>query len=163
MGCARTNGIRYTEGTIGEGYNGANRRHRLSKIVCPNGGRLRLCGWGHLAQTTESGEHRPVAFASSKLTDSQRRWATIEKECYAIIWALQKFKQWIFAVPTVVQTNHNPLTYLTETTPKNSKLMRWQLAIQEFNNVRFEFRAGANNVAADCVSRMVHRDDQRRQ
>ena len=115
---------------------------------------------GVLVQSTELGVHRPVAFASSKLTESQRRWATIEKECYAIIWSMQKFKQWIFAVPTVVQTDHNPLTYLTETTPKNSKLMRWLLAIQEFNNVRFEFRAGASNVAADCVSRMVHRDDQ---
>jgi hypothetical protein len=115
---------------------------------------------GILVQSTDSGTQRPVAFASHKLSPSQRRWATIEKECYAIIWALQKYKQWIFNVPTVVQTDHNPLTYLTETAPKNSKLMRWLLAIQEFNNVRFEFRAGVNNVAADCVSRMVHRGDQ---
>jgi hypothetical protein len=116
---------------------------------------------GILTQTDENNSYRPVAFASSKLSETQRRWATIEKECYALIWSLKKFKPWIFCVPTVVQTDHNPLTYLTNTAPKNSKLMRWLLAIQEFNNVRFEFRAGKSNVAADCVSRMVYRDDQR--
>jgi hypothetical protein len=117
---------------------------------------------GILVQATESGVHRPVAFASCKLSPSQRRWAIIEKECYAMMWSLRKFKQWIFGVPTVIQTDHNPLTYLTETAPKNAKLMRWLLAVQEFNNVRFEFRAGSDNAAADCVSRMVHCDEERR-
>jgi hypothetical protein len=118
---------------------------------------------GILVQATESGVHRPVAFASSKRSPSQRRWAIIEKECYAMMWSLQKSKQWIFGVPTVIQTDHNPLTYLTETAPKNAKLMRWLLAVQEFNNVRFEFRAGSDNAAADCVSRMVHCDGEQRE
>jgi hypothetical protein len=84
----------------------------------------------------------------------------IEKECYMIIWALQKYKQRIFDVPRVLQADQNPPINLTETAPKNSKLMRWLLAIQEFNNVRFEFRARVNNAAADSVSRMVYRGDQ---
>ena len=31
---------------------------------------------------------RPIAFASQKLSGSQSGWAIIEKEAYAIIWAL---------------------------------------------------------------------------
>jgi hypothetical protein len=38
----------------------------------------------------------PVAFASSKLSHTQQRWAIIEKEAYAALWALQKFKHWLF-------------------------------------------------------------------
>lgn len=114
---------------------------------------------GILVQETPSGVHRPVCFASHQFSETQRRWATIEKECFATIWALQKFKQWIFQVPTVIQTDHNPLVFLTDTAPKNAKLMRWLLAVQEFNNVQFQFRAGAQNAAADCVSRMVYPDD----
>jgi len=31
----------------------------------------------------------PVAFASAKLSSTQQRWATIEKEAYAALWGLQ--------------------------------------------------------------------------
>ena len=30
----------------------------------------------------------PVAFASHKLTETQQRWATIEKEAYGALWSL---------------------------------------------------------------------------
>ena len=103
---------------------------------------------------------RPVAFTSAKFTPTARRsWAVIEKECYAIIWALKKFRCFIYGVSTTVITDHNPLTFLSDTAPKNSKLMRWLLAIQEFNDLHFEYRRGVDNSAADCVSRMVYRDE----
>ena len=84
---------------------------------------------GILAQTSASGVEYPVSFASSKLTETQKNWATIEKEAYAVIWALNKFKYWIFGKPVTVYTDHNPLVYLTETVPKSVKLMRWALAL----------------------------------
>jgi hypothetical protein len=42
--------------------------------------------------------------------------------------------------------------------PKSSKLMRWHLALQEFD-VQFRFRKGSTNEAADCLSRMVNYED----
>ncbi|GFU63473.1 retrovirus-related Pol polyprotein from transposon 17.6 [Trichonephila clavipes] len=33
----------------------------------------------------------PIAFGSQKLNPSQQKWSTIEREAYAIIWALKKF------------------------------------------------------------------------
>ena len=80
-------------------------------------------------------------------------WSTNEKKTYATIWALQHFRNWIFGKIVTLYTDHNPITYLTEAAPKSAKLMRWALAVQEYD-VKFCYKAGKNIVAADCLSRM---------
>jgi hypothetical protein len=112
---------------------------------------------GILTQTGEDGSERPIAFSSAKLTSTQRAWATVEKEAYAALAALHKFRNWLFGVRVTVYSDHNPLTYLTESAPKSAKLMRWALALQEFN-ILFKFRPGKANVAADCLSRLGPED-----
>ena len=77
----------------------------------------------------------------------------MEKEAFAAIWALQKYRQWIFGSEVTLYSDHNPLTFLTESSPKSSKLMRWSLALQEFR-VSFRFKPGRENLAADCLSRI---------
>ena len=85
-----------------------------------------------LLQWDEQLRENPIAFASKKLTEPQTRWATIEREAYAVIWALNKFRSVICLSKIKVFTDHNPLTFLTETTPKSAKLTRWALALQEY-------------------------------
>ena len=74
---------------------------------------------------------KPVAFASQKLTPTQKAWSAIEKEAYASIWALDKFRGWIFGQSVTLYSDHNPLTYISESATKSSKLMRWYLALQQ--------------------------------
>jgi hypothetical protein len=75
-----------------------------------------------LAQSSEGSKDQPVAFASCKLTPTQKNWSTIEKEAYAAIWALQKFRHWIFASDRVdLYSDHNPLAYLSESAPNSAK------------------------------------------
>jgi len=97
--------------------------------------------------------NKPVAFASQKLTSTQKSWSTIEKEAFAAIWALNKFRNWIFNKPVNVYSDHNPLTYINESATKSAKLMRWALALQQYDVV-FKFKAGRANVVADCLSRL---------
>jgi hypothetical protein len=106
-----------------------------------------------LFQCTASGIEQPIAFASSKLSDTQMRWSTIEREAFAVIWALKRFRSWIFLSKINVYSDHNPLTYLTEASPKSAKLARWALALQEFN-VHFRYRPGRKNIVADFLSRL---------
>ena len=80
------------------------------------------CVAGYLAQVDENGREKPVAFASQKLSDSQAlSWATIEKEAYAVIFCLRKFRNWIFGSDITVYSDHCPLKYLTESAPSSSK------------------------------------------
>jgi len=102
---------------------------------------------------TEGGEH-PVAYASQKLTKTQSQWATIEKEAYAVTWALQKYRSVIFGADITVYVDHNPLTFLVESAPKSAKLTRWMLALQEFN-IKLEYKRGQTvHQVADCLSRI---------
>ena len=45
----------------------------------------------------DTGHECPLAFASSKLSDTQTRWSILEKDAYAVVFALQKFDHIIFA------------------------------------------------------------------
>ena len=109
---------------------------------------------GVLSQFDDEGHDRPIAFASQKLTPTEQAWSTVEKEAYAVIWALTKYRHWLFANEVVVFSDHNPLVFLTESIPKAPKLMRWALALQQFN-CTFKYKAGKTNVVADCLSRSV--------
>jgi len=109
---------------------------------------------GLLSQYDDEGQDRPIAFASQKLTPTQQAWSTVEKEAYAVIWALTKYRHWLFANEVVVFSDNNPLVFLTESVPKAPKLMRWALALQQFN-CTFKYKVGKTNVVADCLSRPV--------
>ena len=47
---------------------------------------------GILSQTDENGNKNPIAFYSKKLNDTQKKWSSIEKEAFAIIEALNRFR-----------------------------------------------------------------------
>ncbi|XP_067145203.1 uncharacterized protein [Centruroides vittatus] len=106
-----------------------------------------------LAQFSPEGQEKPIAFASRKLKGAEIRWATIEKEAYAIIWGLHKFNYWIYGRPVTVVTDHNPLKYLTLSTPQSAKLTRWALALQGYD-MRIEYRKGKLHGNADALSRL---------
>jgi hypothetical protein len=105
-----------------------------------------------LVQWDDEGRERPISFASSKLSGAQLNWAAIEKEAYAIIWSLNKFKTWVFGAPITIFADSNPLTYLTESAPKSAKLTRWALALQEFD-ITFKYTKGSEHVVPDYLSR----------
>ena len=95
-----------------------------------------------------------MLFFSSKFTKTQRNWATFQSNQHSlrVLVALKKYRHWILGAKVVVVCDHNPITYLTASAPKSAKLMRWSLALAEFE-IEFQYRAGKLNVAADALSR----------
>jgi len=107
-----------------------------------------------IMQSDEGGKQFPVAFSSQKLTETQRKWPVIEREAYAVLCALRKHRAWFLGNQEItVCLDHNPLTYLTETVPKNARLIRWALSLQEMP-VKFQYYPGHRNVVADYLSRV---------
>ena len=80
-----------------------------------------------LTQTGDDGTELSVAFSSTKLSQSQMAWSTIEREAYAVLSALKKYRSWIFGTQVTVYSNHNALQYLIESAPKSENLIRWSL------------------------------------
>jgi len=103
-----------------------------------------------LGELDENGVEQPLAFASQKLTDTQMAWATIEREAYAVIWALNRFRDIIFGSRVSIFCDHNPLQYIRECAPKSAKLLRWSLALQEFD-IEFQYKKGPHNKSAKLL------------
>ena len=106
-----------------------------------------------LIQWSEDNQEKPIAFASAKLNHTQMAWSTIEREAYAVIFALRKFRNFVFSAKVSIFSDHNPLLYLRECAPKSAKLTRWALGLQEFDITWF-YRPGTRNQAADALSRL---------
>jgi len=109
---------------------------------------------GVLTQVDDAGIEQPIAFSSQKLNKTPRNWATVEKEAYAALSALRRYYKWVFGAKITVFSDHNPLTYLTESAPKSAKLMRWALALQDLC-VEFKYRAGKDHVIPDTLTHFV--------
>ena len=95
---------------------------------------------------------RPVAYASKKLLDREKRYSTVERECYAIVWALAKFRYYLYGREFLLETDHRPLVYLETFKGNNGRLMRWALSLQPYK-FRIIYISGAENHGADLLSR----------
>ena len=65
-----------------------------------------------LTQVQENGKHRPICFASRSLSETEKCYAVIEREALAVTWASEKFPDYVFGIPFVLESDHNPLTAL---------------------------------------------------
>ena len=54
-------------------------------------------------------EGDPLAYASRSLTASEQNYVQIEKELMAIVFACEKFHQYVYGQPVKVVTDHKPL------------------------------------------------------
>ncbi|GFW50454.1 retrovirus-related Pol polyprotein from transposon 17.6 [Trichonephila clavipes] len=95
---------------------------------------------------------KPIAFASRTLNKAERNYTVTERECLAVIWALNKFKTYFGPLPVKVITDHAALTKLTNGKNLSSRMIRWALKLSEFN-MEWEHRPGVQNVVADLLSR----------
>ncbi|GFX98924.1 retrovirus-related Pol polyprotein from transposon 412 [Trichonephila clavipes] len=106
-----------------------------------------------LAEHNNHVEEMPIAFFSKKLTLSQMKWSTTEREAFSVLEALRKFYTWIFGSQIQVISDHDPLTYLTNSVPHSAKWTRWVLALQRYN-VKVSYRRASAHANADALSRL---------
>ena len=108
-----------------------------------------------LLQEGNDGIDHPICYFSRKFNKNQRNYSTVEKECLALILALQHFEVYVTysSFPIIVYSDHNPLVFLHKLRSKNQRLLRWRLMLQEFNIIVKHIR-GKDNLIADCLSRM---------
>ena len=98
---------------------------------------------------------QPVAYASRALTPAETRYAQIEKELLAIVFACDRFEVYIFGRSDVnVETDHQPLEMITRK-PLNSapkRLQRMLLQLQKYS-LNVHYKKGKHMYLADTLSR----------
>ena len=105
-----------------------------------------------LLQEFEGEGKLPIAYASKKLLPWERNYSVIEKECLAIIWAIEKFRKYPFGEEFILECDHKPLSFMQTAKALNPRIMCWALKLQPY---RFRIVAirGQDNVGADYLSR----------
>ena len=79
---------------------------------------------------------QPVAFASRTLSPTEKNYATIEKECLAIVFACERFNQYLARRENIsVETDHKPLESIFKKSLLSApcRLQRMLLRLQRFN------------------------------
>ena len=98
---------------------------------------------------------QPVAYASRALTPAEKRYAQIEKELLAIVFACDHFETYILGRESVnVETDHQPLEIIVRK-PLNSapkRLQQMLLQLQKYSLV-VRYKKGQQMYLADTLSR----------
>ena len=98
---------------------------------------------------------RPVAYASTALTDMESRYAQIEKEALAITWACERFSNYILGKHISIETDHKPLVpilsyKLLDNLPP--RVLRFRLRMMKFDYT-IQHVPGKFLYTADALSR----------
>lgn len=96
-----------------------------------------------------------IAYASRTLSNSEKKWAQIEKELLAIVFACERFHYFLYGHEFVVQSDHKPLESLVkrdidDVTPR---LQRMFLHLLKYPGMCIKYTPGKEMLVADCLSR----------
>ncbi|GAB2288480.1 hypothetical protein Dimus_038000 [Dionaea muscipula] len=96
---------------------------------------------------------QPIYYASKTLDPTQQNYTTSEKLLLAIVFAFDKFRQYLIGTHVIVNTDHSALKYLLQKQDSKPRLLRWVLLLQEFD-MSIVDRKGNENMVADHLSRL---------
>ena len=113
-----------------------------------------------LTQMYEKRE-KVIAYGSKKLTDTQRRYSTYDREFFGILTAVRAYSHYLRHAHFYVITDHRPLLSLKKIDPKadaTGRRVRWSI---ELNLYDFEviYKKGRKHSDADAMSRLTDHDD----
>jgi hypothetical protein len=97
-------------------------------------------------------ERRPVAFESKKLSETERRWPTHEKEMWVVIHCFKTWGHYIGSKDVVVWIDNVTLKYFATQPKLSSKQVRWQDTLALFN-VDIRHKPEKENIVSDALSR----------
>ncbi|XP_062399854.1 uncharacterized protein K02A2.6-like [Sardina pilchardus] len=97
----------------------------------------------------------PVAYASRSLTDTEQRYAQLEKEALALTWACERFSDFILGLHFELETDHKPLVSLLGGQALDAlppRIQRFRMRLMRYSYSIFH-TPGKSLTSADTLSR----------
>ena len=107
-----------------------------------------------LLQVQDDYKHRPVCYATRSLSDTEKRYAVIEKDALATTWAFEKFSEYVLWSKLTFDTDHRPLVPLlnsTELCKMPPRIQRFWLRLIRFAPL-VQYVPGKQQTTADALS-----------
>ena len=101
----------------------------------------------------ENGPVLPIQCISKKLTETEQRYSTIEKEAFCIVWAVEKLSFYLLGNHFIIESDHEPLSYMNKFSKSKDKLRRWELLLSNFD-YEIRYIPGKENIMSDFLSRI---------
>jgi hypothetical protein len=93
-----------------------------------------------------------VAYANKGLTEVQKKFHPMEGECYALIWGIMHFRQYLYRNHFVLHIDHKPLEWLATVSDAHGRQGRWIDMLQDFS-FKIVHRPGLKHTNVDALSR----------
>lgn len=106
-----------------------------------------------LSQQHPDGE-RVICYLSRTLNRHERNYSVTERECLAVLWAVEKLRPYIEGFRFTVVTDHASLLWLNKLKEPTGRLARWAVRLQQFD-YDIVHRKGKEHVVPDLLSRSV--------
>lgn len=94
---------------------------------------------------------KECAYAPRTMTETQQKYAQIEKELLAICFGVDKFHQYIYGRQVVVETDHKPI-FKKSLNDCPARLQRMLLKLQKYD-LLVMYKPGKELTIADTLSR----------
>jgi hypothetical protein len=108
-------------------------------------------GVGVVLSQREGRFEKVIAYASKALTVAQKKFHPMEGECYALIWGILHFRQYLHRTHFTLRTDHKPLEWLATVLDANGRRGKWIDLLQDYN-FKIIHRPGARHANADALS-----------
>ena len=72
-----------------------------------------VAGLGAVLSQGSGRDERVVAYLSKTLSEAEARWVTNDLECYAIVWAVDKWRSYLYGKKVTVRTDNQVARSLT--------------------------------------------------
>ena len=105
-----------------------------------------------LFQTNEKGHRSVVSYASWLFSDTERRYNTTEREMFALILSVRKWKPFFHHTKFFAETDHEPLVGYMKLDDPYGKIARWAAELAQFS-FKIKYIKGETNIPADALSR----------